>query len=448
MTNTTHPARRRRPGPWAALGAARVAGAEGSFRRNALVLTAGTFTAQALPLLLYPIFTRMFSPVDFGVYATISLLGTIAAILGTGAYEHAILIAGSRRVAAHLAAYSIMRSLAALAILLPVILLLGGVPVRWGLDRAAVPWLPLVPLLAAAVVIYSCYSEWCVRSRYFGELSRVRIWQTSAIAASRLGLGLFIPGLNGIVAGDAIGKGISAGRCAAMFWKRDRAYLHIHTLARVRVAARRYAHVARYAMPDHLVSNLSGSVHILFIGAAFGAEQLGYVTLVFSVLYVPVTVVSSAIKDVFRQRASVEYARLGTCRPTYRRLVLPVFLLAAVGFGGLYAAAPALFPFVLGQQWAIAGDYARILTPVFFWNFVSMSLGGVLIIAQRADVSLLWQVINLVLTVASLIVGVRLLNDVVGALWCYSLARAAAYMLYMGLSYHFAERRLPNPAAA
>jgi O-antigen/teichoic acid export membrane protein len=427
-----------------------VVGTAGSFRRNALVLTAGTLTAQALPLVLYPVFTRIYAPAEFGVFATVSLFGSVAAILASGAYEYAILIAPSRRVASHVVAYSLLRSgivLAAilLAILLAMLLMSDAVLMRLGVEAAVLRWLPVVPFMAAAVVICNCYSEWCVRNRYFGELSKLRIWQSSAIAAARLGLGLFVPTLNGFVAGDAVGKAASAARSGGMLWARDRPYLFIHTLTRVRTVARRYAHVARYALPDQLINTLGGSIHVLFFAAAFGTEQLGYVSLVLSVMYVPVTVVSSAVKDVFRQRASVEYANEGSCRGTYRRLLVPLFVLAVAGFGTFYAVSPTLFPLVLGPGWGVAGEYARILTPLFFWNFVSMSLGGVMQIAERTDVSLGWQIVSLVLTVAALLVGTRVLNDIVAALWWFSLARAAVYVLYMGLSYYYAERR---PAAA
>lgn len=423
-------------------------GVEGSFRRNALVLTAGTFTAQVMPLVLYPVFTRIYTPEQFGVFATVSFFVTIAAMLATGAYEQTILIARSRHVAAHIVAYSLWRSTIVLAVLLVLSLPLGDVLVRMGMDGAVVPWLPIVPVIAAAAVIYNCYSEWCVRNRYFGDLSRLRIWQTSSIAAARLGLGILVPSVNGFILGDLLGKAASASRSGVMLWIHDRPYLHIHTVARIRAVARRYAHVARYTLPDQLINTLGGSIHVLFIGAAFGAEQLGYVALVLSVLYVPVTVVSSAVKDVFRQRASVEYATVGTCRSTYRRLLLPLSLLAVVAFGILFVVSPTLFPFVLGANWAIAGDYARILSPLFFFNFVSMSLGGVFVIAERADVSLVWQIVNLALTLAALLVGTRMLNDIVGALWCLSLARGASYLLYMALSYYYAERPRTNAASA
>jgi O-antigen/teichoic acid export membrane protein len=423
-----------------------LAGTSGSFRRNALILTAGTATAQVVPLLAYPLFTRLYTPSEFGVFATVSLFAALSAIIASGTYEQAILIAPTRRAASRVAAYALLRAALVLAGGLALAVPLSRAVVRLGVDPAVAAWLPAVPVMAAALVVYNCYSEWCVRNQYFGELSRVRIWQTSAIAGIRLGLGVFTPALNGFVAGDLLGKIASAGRCGAMVWRRDRKYLRIRSVARVRDAARRFAHIARYTLPDQLINTFSGSIHVIFFGAAFGTAELGYVTLVLSLMYLPVTVISSAVKDVFRQRASLEYVRDGSCRPTYRRLLAPILFIATAGFGLLYAIAPVLFTTVLGANWAVAGDYARILTPLFFWNFVSMSLGGVFVIAERTDVSLAWQVASLLITVVALFVGTRLLQDMVAALWCFSIARSIAYLLYMGLSYAYAERPAMRPA--
>lgn len=428
----------------------RLLGTDGSFRRSAMVLAGGTFAAQALPMLLYPVFTRLFAPAEFGVFATISTLATVLATFGSGAYEHAILIARTKHAAAHVAAYAMVRALVVItAVSLGLVLALPwGWPGLIGVEAEARGWLVIVPVMAATMVVHACFSEWSVRNRQFGGLSVFRVIQSGVTSAARLGFGLVVPAMNGFVAGDFVGKLVSAVSCFRGVLRRDAAYLHVHTRERLRGAARRFANVARYAMPDQLLNVLAGSVHVLLLGAAFGAEQLGYVSLVLSLMYAPVTVVSTAIKDVFRQRASVEYAKTGSCRATYRSLLPPVALLSALGFGTLYALAPAALPVLLGSEWAVAGEYTRILTPLFFTNFVSMSLGGVLLIAERADVSLVWQSINLALTAAALVLGARYFSDIAATLWCFTAARSAAYLLYMAVSYYYAQRPPSGPALA
>ena len=51
-----------------------------SFTKNVLTLMTGTAVAQAIPIAISPILTRLYTPSDFGVFA---LFFSIVAILGT-----------------------------------------------------------------------------------------------------------------------------------------------------------------------------------------------------------------------------------------------------------------------------------------------------------------------------------------------------------------------------
>jgi O-antigen/teichoic acid export membrane protein len=203
---------------------------------------------------------------------------------------------------------------------------------------------------------------------------------------------------------------------------------------------KRYRSFPRLMVPDQLINTFAGSIHVLIIGYAFGPTELGYVSLLFSALYLPVTIVSSSLKDVFRQRASVDYARDGNCRPLYVKLLLPVTFLGFGGFGLLYLLSPWLFVFVFGAKWAVVGEYARTLIPMFFFNFVAMSLGGVLVIAKKMAVSLGWQVVSLALASAALLTGVIVFKSVAGTLLLFTVARSVSYVHYMILSYRHAKR--------
>jgi len=193
-------------------------------------------------------------------------------------------------------------------------------------------------------------------------------------------------------------------------------------------------------MPDQLINTAGGTIHVPFIGAAFGSTELGFVSITFSALYLPVTVVSTAIKDVFRQRAAVDYQLTGSCRAIYLRLLAPVTALGVVGFGLLYWWSPWLLTLIFGSNWAPVGEYARILIPMFFMNFVSMSMGGVLIVTHRLGVSLAWQIANLGLTVVALTTGVAYFQSIEATLWAFTVSKVVSYGLYMVLSYYYAGR--------
>jgi len=411
----------------------------GDFALNAGLVMAGTVVAQILPLLFYPIFTRLYSPADFGTFATISMIATPLAILASGAYEQAFLIVRSRAATANLFLFIMLRSATVLLPCLLLLLVLRGSIATALADPALRISLVFVPLIAFGQVFYNCTAEWLVREKAFMGLTVNRIWQSFALSLAKLGFGAGGWFSGGLVLGEALGRLLYIGDTYRRVWRVPLGSLST-SRTRMAVMGKRFRTFPRLMVPDQLINTFAGSVHILIIGYAFGPTELGYVSLLFSALYLPVTVVSSSLKDVFRQRASVDYAREGNCRPLYVKLLLPVTLLGIAGFGLLYLISPWLFVFVFGAKWAALGVYARILIPMFFFNFVAMSLGGVLVIARKMGVSLGWQVTGLVLATAALLVGVLVFENVVDTLLLFTLARSVSYAHYMILSYRHAKR--------
>ena len=65
---------------------------QSEFSRNVLTLVTGTTLAQAIPVLISPILTRLYSPEDFGVYAIYFSVLMITSVVATGKYEMAIVL--------------------------------------------------------------------------------------------------------------------------------------------------------------------------------------------------------------------------------------------------------------------------------------------------------------------------------------------------------------------
>ena len=62
------------------------------FSRNVLTLMTGTTIAQAIPIAISPILTRIYTPEDFGVFALYMAIASIIAVIATGRYEMAIML--------------------------------------------------------------------------------------------------------------------------------------------------------------------------------------------------------------------------------------------------------------------------------------------------------------------------------------------------------------------
>ena len=299
-------------------------GPEAEFARSAGLVIFGTFIAQAMPLLFYPIFTRIFSPSDFGTFAIISMISTPLSILASGVYEQAFLVTKSRQGTLHLFLYIILRSLVVLLLVSIFLLALREEIANVFSDPALYMALLFVPFISLGQVIYNCTSEWLVHGKAFKELAINRIIHGGLLSFAKLGFGFTAILNGGLVLGEALGRLLYIAHVANGTWRLPLNNMRHVSWRRMLIIGQRYQRFPRIMIPDQLINTFTGSVHILFIGYAFGPTDLGHVSLIFSALYLPVTVVSSSIKDVFRQRASVDFAEQKNCRPIFVKLLAPV----------------------------------------------------------------------------------------------------------------------------
>ncbi len=412
-----------------------------SFFRNAGVLTLGTFGSQLLILVFYPVLTRLYTPAEFGVISIVYMITSLLAIFASGAAEGAILIATSKRSAVHVIGWVAIRTIKVLFIAFILSLILLNLNIDQFIAHEVQFWLPVVPILAATTVLFNCFSEWILREQQFSRLAYFRIIQSFLVSILRTALGVLNSPINGLIVGEMCGKVLATAMGTRSMLFDNFHYFRAISIKRIGIERRRYYKFPRYMMPDHLINTAGGTIHIPFVAMVFGSTELGFLSMSMSILYLPVTVVSSAIKDVFRQRATVVLQSGGSCRALYLNLLLPVSIVGLIGFGILYSLSHWLFTFILGDSWAPVGEYSRILIPMYFLNFVSMSMGGVLVVTQRLGVSLAWQIANLGITLVALIIGAIVYQSIYATLFGFTIAKSISYILHMLLSYHYSSSR-------
>lgn len=83
---------------------------QSEFSRNVLTLMTGTSIAQAIPLAISPILTRIYTPEDFGIFALYMSVASMIAVTATGRYELAIMLPKKDDDAMNIVALSIVIS--------------------------------------------------------------------------------------------------------------------------------------------------------------------------------------------------------------------------------------------------------------------------------------------------------------------------------------------------
>ena len=153
-----------------------------------------------------------------------------------------------------------------------------------------------------------------------------------------------------------------------------------------------------------LLNSISWQLPTFLLSAFFSSAVVGYYALGTRLLRMPMSLIGSAIAQVFFQRAA-EAKENGSLamvvESAFRRLVMigmfPLLLLTIIGRD--------LFIVVFGANWAEAGVYAQILSVwTFFW-FISSPLSTLYSVLEKQESGLVLNTIIFVTRLLSLGIG-------------------------------------------
>ncbi|MFW9988909.1 MAG: lipopolysaccharide biosynthesis protein [Candidatus Odinarchaeota archaeon] len=414
------------------------------FAKNTFTLTIGTSVAQAFPIIFYPILGRIYTPVEFGLLATLTSITTILAVIATGKYESSIVITDSKKDGVNVIGLVLILSLIFL-ILSFIILQIFSVQVGiWLSEPKLKKWLFVCPISAYVIIIFNCYNEWCVRNKYFKRLSWNKIINSSSITLSKLLLGIYKIFSAGLVVGDLIGRTISAGGCVFRALQMDKFEFKKISRKQMQKLAKRYIEFPKFSLSAQLINTIGFTVPVLIIGANSSSKEVGYYAMTMNVLSIPISIISIAIRDVFKQRANEEYIRTGSCLNIVQRLLKILIFWGMLGSSILFFVLPDMFSIVLGKEWRVAGEYSQILLPMVTANFIAMALSGVLIVTENLRIIFFWQIYYAIITITSLLIGFKVFHDIKISLICFSVGRCTAYIIYIILAYKYSKGNIKN----
>ena len=408
------------------------------FFKNTVILSLGTIIAQIIPLLFYPVLARLYSPADFGIFASIIALTAILRVIASGKYEFAILIAPTKQTAADLVFLIILLSFVFLSTSLIILLVFSDTISSLFNEPELQRWLFISPISAFLIIIFGVYNEWCVRNEDFKKLSINKITNGGATSLSKTIFGYVKVLSGGLVIGDFIGRLITAVLCVVKALKNDKEILLNQSKKRIIEVAKRYIDIPKFILPGQILNVVNAQLSTFLILIFFSSSELGYYSMALMVLVLPSLVISNSVKDVFRKEANDVYSKEGNCILVYRKTLTILAGISFFSFTILYFIVPTLFEVVLGQNWSLAGKYAQILIPMVAINFVTEVGASLFIIAEKMKEALWWQIGYFSTTIVSLLIGFYCFGDIESVLLCLVIGGSIAHLCNFLLSRKFA----------
>jgi O-antigen/teichoic acid export membrane protein len=403
-----------------------------AFWKHAATVLTGTAAAQVLPLLLSPLITRLCTPGEMGTFGIWVGVIAIASTVATLRLQAAMIL--DHEPSAQQTCFSVV---AYFSSLLAIVITLCAVLARlWGVPQAQnMPWFGLLTIgvgswLTAYNTMIIAYATSYLA---FGKAALVKVCGAGAIALGQLILLLTGVGGTGLLVGHLFGLAVSMV-AAVILLSPPRAILSIKPTVVQRKYLEKHSSFWRFALPAGLLNIAAGKFPLFLIGAKYGLVSAGLFALTERVLTAPISLLAASVLEVFKREAVHEFQTLGNCKKAYRGTFKALVLLGCGPALFIFAFAPDFCAWIFGEPWRGAGEFARILSLLYFFNFVASPLSYVFFVAGKQKVEFVWQIALFITTITVFLSPLSLTQ----VLWNYTISYSLLYVVYLYLSHRFA----------
>jgi len=378
------------------------------FVKNVLTLATGTAIAQAIPFLMMPVLTRLYTPEQFGFFSIFMSVVSGIAVLVNGRYDVAILLPKSNRDAYRLIVLSFYICSAVSLLSFVVVGILSAL-------RIISFWFLLIPVFVFLTGLYQIFVNWSNRNKKYKQISFFRINNSIAINASNLLFGFLKLSSFGLITGNLIGMIFSN----FIFIRKELKdfFHHIRTtkIAYLKLSAYRYRDMPRVNAIQAIIDmyQLNGIIYLIPI--YFSSAVLGLYSFGMRILQAPINLIGGAIAQVYYQRASEKYSAGQDIQKLLKETIKKAALIALPIPLILLFTGEDLFAFVFSEKWRIAGLYAKILAPWIYFDFIRMTISQTAIIVNKQKQLVFISFLgSLILTLSMLYAGIIAHNVEIG----------------------------------
>lgn len=347
-------------------------GQSASVKKILTVLT-GTASAQLLPVLIMPLLTRLYLPSEIGEYGTFMSYAAIFSAVICFRLDFSVLLPKTNK--ASMQGVKVSLSIALLVAVISYLAWFSFAILNRQLDFPS--FAVFVPLLSLLLATYQICIYWMNRRGDFSKLAKSRFIQSAGISGGQLFLAKPITGFDfGLISSTIIGVFVSVSIVAKSMVDDFKKY-HI-SWGSFKYILKKYKKFPLYDLPAVVLNITSNQAQIILTSHMLDIHSAGQFFLAQKVVMSPMSVISAAVGDVFRQEALDEIKEKGVAKQAFLRSFKILASLSLPIASVFYFFSDYLFSVVFGAEWRQAGEIVSIFSPMFALRFVASPLSFII----------------------------------------------------------------------
>ena len=409
------------------------------FSKSLITLLTGTTLAQGITLLISPILSRLFTPHDFGVFGTFLSIVSAIALIASLRYEIAIVLPKKEDVAINLLALAALLTLIISTLsFIGVLLFKYFYPGYEFIDLDLKFLLYFIPVLILFIGFYQILNNYANRLKKYRSIVNYRVSNSLVSSSVYIAMGGMKFGSIGLLVGAILGNGISVVIFFKEMYKDIKEQAGFISKGKMKEIAISYKEFPLVNSFQSISDMLQINGIIYFIIYFFNSFIVGSFSYALRILQAPMNLLGSAMAQIFYQQASELKNNGENLKDIVKKTMiksaltgLPIFL-AIIFFG------PQLFAFVFGETWREAGVYARILSPMLFFDFIRSPVSQVPLIIGRQKRLFSISLIGNFILIISMLYGGIFVHDVVKGLLMFTVLQSLYTIILLRWFYKIA----------
>lgn len=403
------------------------------FNRNILTLMTGTTIAQAIPIAISPILTRIYTPEDFGIFAIFLAITLIIGSIANGRYELAIMMPKKDEDAINIFALGFIITTSLSLLLLVLVLIFQKYFIFLLKNEEIGVWLYFVPISVFFFGIFNILNYFNNRKKNYKDISNANILKSIVAAIIQLSIGFIQQGATGLISGQIISQFFANTKLLKNIIK-DKVLISKITKKKIIALAKRYKNFPKYSMPSGLLNITSLQVPVFLLGAFFNIAIVGFYSLSYRFISLPMSIIGSSIGQVFFQKSSelkndkkaLKKITLETYKKLFKIGILPFAIITVFG--------DYIFAFVFGKDWIVAGEYAQLLAIWILFLFIHSPITNLFSTLEKQKDALLFNIIIIFSRILIISLGGYFFKDIYITIFLYS---ALGIFLNLSILFYF-----------
>lgn len=353
------------------------------FMKSVLILMSGSFLGQLVNFVTAPIMTRLFSAYDIGMFTYINTIASIFIPVICLRYENAIVLEKNNNNI-----YALIKLCFIINLFLSVVIFLAlNFYFRFSEVFKYLFFVLGIIFISGVINILTAFNT---RKKYYNLLSKISIYRPIVNLVFIIIFGIFNSNFVGLLVAYIVSL-IAGIYSQAKFLFNDISNLLEVRFLELKNISKNYIQFPKFSVPAIFFNNISYLSLNFFITTLYGMDILGYYSLSYRILGVPLSLISNNIGNVFYEKAAKEYYNNGSFRNIFVKTFKLLLLLTIPLTVFIYFISPWFCSFYFGANWGIAGEYIQVLSLLFGIRFIVSPLTAGILVLKENKIELICQ---------------------------------------------------------